>query len=416
MHVYEIFELKYSKHNKTGAAVSTLISLNVFGTCQPDTTGHVISTLINHGVDIIELSQSASRGCISMTLTCRMKDQAHERPFPDVIHGILGKKGLKSSHQLIAKKDEKPCQRKAEAPVLTMIGSGLTADHFAQVLNSLSSQEIYTCQVSTLATPCDNTPLTCIEIKLEGRQKAVDKFSTTLQALSDELHIDLVLQTNATCRKNYQLAVFDMDSTLIKAEVIDCLAEAAGVGAQVASITEQAMRGELDFNDSFRRRLAMLKGLDESVLQNIANELPIMDGADKLIRNLKALGFKTAIVSGGFTYFAQHLQTKLGIDEVYANELEIINNKVTGQVKGQIINGTRKAQLLEQIADHEDLELSQVIAVGDGANDLPMLGKAGLGIAFRAKPIVRNNARHAITVAGLDGILHILGFKKNELV
>jgi len=206
-----------------------------------------------------------------------------------------------------------------------------------------------------------------------------------------------------------------MDSTLIQTEVIDELAAAAGVGEQVAAITERAMRGELDFSASFRERVALLEGLEESVLAEIAARLPITEGAERLIRNLKALGYRIAILSGGFTYFAEHLRQRLGIDIVHANPLDIQDGRLTGQVTAPIVDGARKAQLLREIATHEGIRLEQVIAVGDGANDLPMLAIAGLGIAFHAKPLVKEQARHALAAVGLDGILYLLGMRDRDL-
>jgi len=206
-----------------------------------------------------------------------------------------------------------------------------------------------------------------------------------------------------------------MDSTLIQTEVIDELAAAAGVGEQVAAITEAAMRGELDFGTSFRRRMALLRGLDEAVLAGIAERLPITDGAERLIATLKRLGYRIAILSGGFNYFAEHLQRRFGIDYVHANQLDIVDGKVTGEVRGRIVDGARKAELLREIAQREGLLLEQVIAVGDGANDLPMLSIAGLGIAFHAKPLVKEQARHSITTVGLDGILYLIGMRDRDL-
>lgn len=205
-----------------------------------------------------------------------------------------------------------------------------------------------------------------------------------------------------------------MDSTLIRSEVIDELAAEAGVGEQVAAITDRAMLGELDFNESFRARVALLKGLDESALERVRERIQLTEGADRLIPTLKALGYRTAILSGGFTWFGDWLQKLLGIDYVYANTLEIVDGKVTGEVAEPIVNGERKAELLREIAAREGINLEQVIAVGDGANDLPMLGAAGLGIAFRAKPLVKENAAHSISTLGLDGILYLIGVRDKD--
>ena len=216
-------------------------------------------------------------------------------------------------------------------------------------------------------------------------------------------------------RRNRRLVAFDMDSTLIEAEVIDELAKAAGVGDQVIAITEAAMRGELDFTESFQARVALLKGLDSSALARIAKELKITEGAEHLIATLRTLGYKTAILSGGFTYFAEYLQQKLGIDYIYANELDIVDGAVSGIVKGAVVDGARKAQLLRELADDQGIDLQQVIAVGDGANDLPMLSIAGLGIAFRAKPLVKKSAEQSISTLGLDAILYLLGISDRYL-
>jgi phosphoserine phosphatase len=233
--------------------------------------------------------------------------------------------------------------------------------------------------------------------------------------LSSRLDADVAFQEDNIFRRNRRLVCFDMDSTLIEAEVIDELAKAAGVGEQVVEITEAAMRGELDFNESFAKRMALLKGLDESVLAEIAEQLPVTEGAAHLISTLRSLGYKTAILSGGFNYFGRYLQKKLGIDYVYANELDIVDGKVTGEVKGTVVNGERKAQLLRELAEKENISLEQVIAVGDGANDLPMLSIAGLGIAFRAKPLVKASAKQSISNLGLDAILYLIGFRDRDV-
>lgn len=208
------------------------------------------------------------------------------------------------------------------------------------------------------------------------------------------------------------LVCFDMDSTLIGTEVIDELADRAGVGDKVKAITERAMRGEIDFNESFRERVALLKGLDTSVMQDIAENLPITEGLDRLMTVLKRTGYKTAILSGGFTYFGNYLKRRFGFDYVYANELEVDDQgRLTGRSIGEIVDGKRKAELLKVMAQVEQVDIQQTVAVGDGANDLPMLSTAGLGIAFHAKPKVKANADQSLSTIGLDGILYFLGFK-----
>lgn len=230
-----------------------------------------------------------------------------------------------------------------------------------------------------------------------------------LEAAAEEHNSDWVLQDLAVRHADYKLAVFDMDSTLIQCEVIDRLAELAGVGDAVAAITERAMRGELDFKASFRARMAMLKGLHESALNEVAMRLPVTEGMPELIGTLKARGIHTAILSGGFDYFARHLQARYGFNEVHANALSIVDGRVTGEVTDPIVDGQRKRSLVEAIAERLGIGADQVIAVGDGANDLPMLEFAGLGVAFEAKPVVRAQAAHNIRHVGLDGVLYLLG-------
>jgi phosphoserine phosphatase len=255
----------------------------------------------------------------------------------------------------------------------------------------------------------------CIEFSLRGNPSNRDEMNARLMKIGEELEMDFSLQIDNMYRRNRRLICFDMDSTLIETEVIDELAMRAGVGEQVKAITESAMRGEIDFKESFTKRVALLKGLDESVMVDIAQHLPITEGVDRLMYVLKKCGYKIAILSGGFTYFGNYLKDKYGIDYVYANELEIKEGKLTGRYLGDVVDGKRKAELLRLIAQVEKVDIEQTIAVGDGANDLPMLGIAGLGIAFHAKPKVVANARQSINTIGLDGVLYFLGFKDSYL-
>jgi phosphoserine phosphatase len=304
--------------------------------------------------------------------------------------------------------------------IITLLARRISAEHIARVTAIAADHGLNIDNISRLSGRIslqdDGARQTraCVEFSVRGLPADAAALREEFLKTASDMDVDIAFQKDDIFRRNRRLVVFDMDSTLIEAEVIDELAKEAGVGEQVIEITEAAMRGEIDFNESFRRRVALLKGLDASVLERIAERLPLTEGATELVGHLKALGFKTAILSGGFTYFGHFLQQKLGFDYVYANELDIRDGKVTGEVVGTIVNGERKAQLLREIAEKEGVRLEQTIAVGDGANDLPMLSIAGLGIAFRAKPLVRQSAKQAISTLGLDGILYLIGFRDRD--
>ncbi|CEP36719.1 MULTISPECIES: phosphoserine phosphatase SerB [Halomonadaceae] len=298
--------------------------------------------------------------------------------------------------------------------ILTVLAPRLTADIQAQIDALIVQFGLQQKSTQRLADIQQGESIDCVEQRLVG-EVDVEAVRNAALVLSETLGVDIVIQADTRDHVQPRLVCFDMDSTLIKAEVIDELARRHGVGEEVAEVTERAMRGELDFKASFRERMSKLGGLDESVLAEIAAELPLMDGVERLMVNLKRLGYRTAILSGGFTYFALHLQEKLGFDEIHANELIIEEGKVTGAVSEPIVDAERKAALLESIALREGFSLGQTIAVGDGANDLKMLAKAGMGVAFRAKPLVRAQARQAISSVGLDGVLYLLGYHQQDL-
>ena len=301
-----------------------------------------------------------------------------------------------------------PAAESGQSHVLTLMGRCLADLPLAPVAELCAQQGLTIQAVRTLSEP-GATERAALELSVTGEPRDAEAFRAALLALAQEGRADLGWQPDDLQRQHRRLAVFDMDSTLIQAEVIDELAKAAGIGERVAAITERAMRGEIDFRASFTERMALLQGLSEEVLADIGAQLRLTEGAERLFAELKRLGYKTAILSGGFTYFARQVQARLGIDYVYANELEIVEGKVTGRAVEPIVDAQRKADLLRELASREGLELDQTIAVGDGANDLPMLALAGLGVAFRAKPLVRQSARQSVSVLGLDGVLYLLG-------
>ncbi|MCI1779394.1 MAG: phosphoserine phosphatase SerB [Bacteroidales bacterium] len=304
--------------------------------------------------------------------------------------------------------------------ILTVLGRKLKAEQLSGVTKIIADQGLNIDAIKRLTgrIPLDdkkNGIRACVEFSVRGTPKDKIKLQADLLKLSKEVDMDFSMQEDNMFRRMRRLICFDMDSTLTKTEAIDELAKKAGVGDEVAAITARAMRGEIDFKESFTERIALLKGLDESALKEVADEMPITEGVDRLMFVLKKYGYKIAILSGGFTYFGEVLRHKYGIDYVYANELEIEDGKLTGRVTGEIVDGRRKAELLKLIAQVERVDIAQTIAVGDGANDLPMLNIAGLGIAFHAKPKVKENAKQSINTIGLDGVLYFLGFKDSYL-
>jgi phosphoserine phosphatase len=303
--------------------------------------------------------------------------------------------------------------------IITILGRAISAHHLAQVSAIIAEHGLNVDRIErlsgrrSLAVHTSNSNA-CVELRVSGNATSEDSMRAAFLAAAHDLRIDLAFQRESIFRRNRRLFAFDMDSTLIQGEVIDELAKMAGVAGKVVAITESAMRGEIEFQESFRRRVALLRGLPEQKVHELLGTIPLVEGAEQLIGTLKILGYKTAILSGGFTFFAQHLQERLGIDYVFANELDIVDGEVSGQVRTEIVDGARKAELLRQIARQENISLEQVVAVGDGANDLPMLGIAGMGIAFRAKPIVRQTASHAVSFLGLDSLLYLIGVRDRD--
>jgi phosphoserine phosphatase len=304
--------------------------------------------------------------------------------------------------------------------IITLLGRILTAEQIAAVSRIIADQNL---NIDNMIRLTGRIPLdekqraakSCVELSVRGSLADRNKMQQSFLELSSKLNFDISFQEESMYRRMRRLICFDMDSTLIQTEVIDELAERAGVGDKVKAITESAMHGDIDFEESFKQRIKLLKGLDASVLKEVAENLPITEGLGRLMKVLQKVGFKTAILSGGFTYFGNYLKDKYGFDYMYANELEIVDGKLTGNYLGDIITGKKKAELLSLIAQVEKIDIRQTVAVGDGANDLPMLGIAGLGIAFHAKPKVKQNAGQSLSSVGIDGILYFLGYKDSML-
>ena len=403
--------------------MSNVLLINVSGEDQPGVTNAVTETLAQFGVTLLDIGQAVIHDQLNMGILVSVPSNKSVANLTFNVLATLHRLDMQAIFLPISNERYQNWVGLQGKPrhIVTLLARNLEASHLAAVTKVTAEQGLNIDKIVRLSgrislSHSDIHGQACIEFSARGEPDSADDLRKSLLKLAGRHNIDVAYQEDNIFRRSRQLVVFDMDSTLIDAEVIDELAIEAGVGEQVAAITEAAMRGEVDFKESFKQRLALLEGLRESVLQTVADRLRLNDGAEYLLKSLKQLGFKTAIVSGGFTFFGRHLQDKLGVDYVYANELDVAGGVVTGKVAGEIIDGQRKAEILVEIARELGLSLEQVIAVGDGANDLPMLNIAGLGIAFRAKPLVKASAKQAISNVGLDGILYLLGYSDKDIV
>lgn len=398
-----------------------IILVNISGTDRPGITAALMGVLAQYDVRVLDISQAMVHENLALGILIKLADEAHSA---HVLKDLLFE-----AHTLDLRVRFQPVSlseyqgwvsgENQARYVLTLLGRRVTAAQIARIAavtttHGLNIEDIVRLSARSPLHDDNIDSRACLELSLRGEPGDEDAMKSAFLSISQEMDIDISFQADTFYRRNRRLVVFDMDSTLIQQEVIDELAHEAGAGKAVAAITEAAMRGEIDFSESLKRRVAALEGLDATVLERVAERLTLTEGAERLIKTLQMLGYRTAVISGGFSFFGQHLKSQLGLDYMHANDLEMVDGRLTGQVLGPIIDGDRKAELLQEIAQQERIALEQVIAVGDGANDLPMLRIAGLGIAFHAKPLVQQSARQAISTIGLDGVLYLMGMNDAE--
>lgn len=399
------------------------ILIHFSGPDAPGLTAGITSVLASHNISILDIGQAVVHETLALGMLVEIPAGFDFAPVKAALVNRAHELGLQAQCKKIPRNAVKHWLRGLRHEhfvhfIITVLGRSITFQQIARISAIVAAHGMNIDRIERLSGQLSvgsDRENACIELSVSGDASREAGMRAEFLAVAQELSIDIAFQRESVFRRNRRLFAFDMDSTLIQGEVIDELAKMAGVGDQVAKITEAAMRGELPFDESFTRRVALLKGLPAERVHSLLDSIPLAEGAERLIRTLKLLGYKTAILSGGFNFFARSLQERLDIDSVHSNELEIADGVVTGRVIPPIVNGARKAALLAEIAAREDISLEQVVAVGDGANDIPMLELAGMGIAYRAKPLVRQNADQSISFLGLDGLLYLIGVRDRDL-
>ena len=396
--------------------------LNISGQDKPGLTSGLTSVLAQYDAKILDIGQANIHDTLSLGMMFEIKSG---KKSAAVLKDLLFKAyelGITAKFTPISLEDYEHwvSMQGKDRYIVTILGEKLKAEQISEVTKVISEKNLNIDSIKRLTGRTslvkeEEYPRASIQLSIRGKLTDKSDFTSKFMEIAHDLDVDIAFQEDSMFRRNRRLVCFDMDSTLIQTEVIDELAERAGVGEAVKQITESAMQGEIDFNESFKKRMKLLEGLSETVLKEVAEQLPITKGAKRLIDTLHYYGYKTAILSGGFTYFGHYLQKKLDIDYVYANQLEIKDGKLTGGYLGAIVDGNKKAEYLKLLADNMGIDIEQTIAVGDGANDLQMLNLAGLGIAFHAKPKVKDNAQNAISSIGLDGVLYLLGYHDRHI-
>ena len=400
--------------------ITKAVLLHISGPDAPGLTAELTAILARNNACILDIGQAVVHETLALGMLFEVPAGGSLASLRSALLNRARAHGLNARFKVIPRQavDHWVHGLRHDHFIVTVLGRTITAEHLARVSSIVSAHGMNIDRIDRLSgrlAPEDEPANACVELAVSGDASRELSMRADFLRTAQELSVDIAIQRESIFRRNRRLFAFDMDSTLIQGEVIDELAKMAGVGDQVVRITEAAMRGELDFDESFTRRVALLKGLPSARVFSLLETIPLADGAARLIETLRLLGYKTAILSGGFTFFARSLQKRLGIDTVHANELEIKNGKVTGRIIPPIVNGARKAALLAELARSEGISLEQVVAVGDGANDIPMLNLAGMGIAYRAKPLVRERAGHSISSLGLDGLLYLVGVRDRDL-